>query len=90
MARDRFPRIGTALPGRGNALVKVSMVDENGFAYEYRELEVPMSLAKEAVAQLHLQSDLVSSRRAETSTAQESSSVSRGRGHSKKAPRASA
>lgn len=66
------------------------MVDENGFTYEYRELEVPMSLARETVAQLHLRSDLISSRRPETTTAQEISSASPRRVQAKKTPRASA
>lgn len=38
--------------------MKISLVDENGFSYEYRELEVDMSLARETIAQLHLHSDL--------------------------------
>ena len=40
MAHGFLTRTSTRLPGRGKALVKVSMVDENGFSYEYAELEV--------------------------------------------------
>lgn len=57
MARSLLPRISTRLPGRGKALVKVTLVDENGFTYEYADLEVPMGAARDAVAQLHLQAD---------------------------------
>ncbi|MBN9215420.1 MAG: hypothetical protein ABS62_07020 [Microbacterium sp. SCN 70-200] len=61
MARSFLPRTSTRLPGRGKALVKVTLVDENGFTYEYADLEVPMGVARDAVAQLHLQSDAVAS-----------------------------
>jgi hypothetical protein len=54
MARSFLPRTSTRLPARGKALAKVTLVDENGFTYEYGDLEVPMSVAREVVAQLHL------------------------------------
>lgn len=57
MARSFLPRTSSKLPGRGKALVKVKLVDESGFTYEYAELEVPMGIARDAVAQLHLQAD---------------------------------
>lgn len=57
MARSFLPRTSARLPRRGKALVKVTLVDENGFTYEYADLEVPMGVARDAVAQLHLQSD---------------------------------
>ena len=56
MAHGFLTRTSTRLPGRGKALVKVSMVDENGFSYEYAELEVDMALARESIAQLYLHS----------------------------------
>lgn len=69
MAHGILPRIGgtggTALPPRGKALMKISLVDENGFSYEYRELEVDMSLARETIAQLHLHDDLNNASRGE-------------------------
>lgn len=58
MARSFIPRTSTRLPGRGKALVKVTLVDENGFTYEYADLDVSMTVARESVAQLHLHSDL--------------------------------
>lgn len=63
VTRIRLPRIGTLgtparLPRRGKAIVNVSVVDENGFAYEYREFEVDMTLARETIAQLHTHDEL--------------------------------
>jgi len=66
MARSFLPRTTTRLPGRGKALVKVTLLDENGFSYEYADLEVPMSAAREAVAQLHLQADAAEQAPAQT------------------------
>lgn len=57
MARSLLPRTSARLPGRGKALVKVTLVDENGFTYEYADLEVSMGAARDAVAQLHLHAD---------------------------------
>lgn len=59
MARSFAARTTKRLPGRGKAFVKVTLVDESGFMYEYADLEVPMGLARETVAQLHLQADAV-------------------------------
>ena len=57
MARSFVSRINSKLPGRGKALVKVTLIDESGFTYEYAELEVPMGTARDAVAQLHLHAE---------------------------------
>ncbi len=38
--------------------MKISMVDENGFTYEYQPFEVEMAVAKESIAGLHMHSDL--------------------------------
>ncbi|MBF9335822.1 hypothetical protein G3N30_06105 [Microbacterium lacticum] len=59
MARSFVARITKKLPGRSKALIKVTLVDENGFTYEYADLEVPMALARDTVAQLHPQSEAV-------------------------------
>lgn len=68
MARSFLPRTSTRLPGRGKALVKVTLVDENGFTYEYADLEVPMSVARETAAQLHLHADAAATEQAPAQT----------------------
>ncbi|WP_029267649.1 MULTISPECIES: hypothetical protein [unclassified Microbacterium] len=54
MARSFTPRTSTALPSRGNVFAKVTVTDENGFTLEYAEFEVPLGIAQEAIALLHL------------------------------------
>ena len=42
-------------PRRGHAVVRISVVDENGFVHDYAPVEAPLGAVRDAVAILHLQ-----------------------------------
>lgn len=61
----RLPRISALLPRRGNVFVTVTAVDENGFAMQYEQVEVPISAFRTGVAAIHIAATESSAARAD-------------------------
>lgn len=51
----RLPRTSTRLPRRGHALVKIALVDESGFTYDYDVIEAPIGAVRDSIAAISLQ-----------------------------------
>lgn len=69
MKSAHLARLNPGLPKRGNSLVYVTLVDENGFTYEYAEAEVPNGAVKTALATIYLEAKADSERRGQPTSA---------------------
>jgi predicted phage tail protein len=54
MKTKRFARTSSRLPRRGNVLVTITVVDENGFTSQYETVETPVGALRDGVAAIHL------------------------------------
>jgi hypothetical protein len=54
MNTKRLARTSSRLPRRGNVLVTITVVDENGFTSQYETVEAPVGAFRDGVAAIHL------------------------------------
>lgn len=54
MKTKRLARTSSRLPRRGNVLVTITVVDENGFTSQYETVEASVGAVRDGVAAIHL------------------------------------
>lgn len=50
-----LPRTSSRLPRSGYALIKLTVVDEGGFTYDYDEMEAPLGVVRDSIGAIQLQ-----------------------------------